>query len=305
MFPEFVAIDFESPNGSAYDVCAIGMTRFDAAGNVLDEYYSLIRPLGHLRGLFNHNAIKIHGIHPGDVLDAPYWHSIAGEVISFIGDSPLVAHDARSDRSMFFYACRRARITMPKNPWYCTLRLSRKALPELPRHGLSTVFDSLFPDESFKAHHAAADAWACGKIFATLGENFEKPDLDKACLLGPASRRGARIFGSATTQQKLFGDGDPAELTRLLDLVTKSTAFRDKKVSISPGLRQLDANSLAFMVRMGNGEVTHNINSSTDVLILGADEAIPAKLPDETLCITETEVPDFIEAGTLHRLASD
>ncbi|MDO4911270.1 MAG: exonuclease domain-containing protein [Corynebacterium sp.] len=297
MFPEFVAIDFESPNGSPYDVCAVGMTRFDMSGDVKDEYYSLVRPAGHLNTVFNPHAIRVHNIYPEDVVDAPYWEHIAHDVHSFIGDTPLVAHSARSDRSMFFYASRRARLAMPRNPWYCTLKLSSELLPEQERYSLHNVFDKLFPDQDFEAHKADQDAWACGKIFSQLApQTGDIATLDSICKLGPMHTSKSKA--PAQSSQRILSI-DPDEFAALLGQVAESSAFNGKNVYLSTKTSEIDNNSLALLVRMGGGTTQHRISNQTQVIILGANDPMPAKIPDQALCISELEIADFIDAGAL------
>ena len=66
----FVTIDFETANQMPQSACSVGLARFDESGQVLDTFYSLMKPpLGYDR-FFGRN-IEIHGIRPADVKDAP------------------------------------------------------------------------------------------------------------------------------------------------------------------------------------------------------------------------------------------
>ena len=41
---EFIAIDFETANRYNHSAVSVGLARMDHKGNVLDSYYTLIRP---------------------------------------------------------------------------------------------------------------------------------------------------------------------------------------------------------------------------------------------------------------------
>ena len=71
---------------------------------------------------------KLHGIKWSDVQNSPRFEQVVNALLGFIGDSPLVAHAAISDRRMLFSDMRLAGIPVPENNWYCTARLMRSIL---------------------------------------------------------------------------------------------------------------------------------------------------------------------------------
>ena len=64
-------------------------------GKVKDTYQTLINPEQHIRK----SSIAIHGITEDMVADAPKESEILGEILDFIGDAPIVAHNAIFDYS--------------------------------------------------------------------------------------------------------------------------------------------------------------------------------------------------------------
>ena len=40
----FTTIDFETANQMPQSACSVGLAKFDECGNVLDRFYSLIKP---------------------------------------------------------------------------------------------------------------------------------------------------------------------------------------------------------------------------------------------------------------------
>ena len=67
---KLTAIDFETANGNAASVCAVGISVMED-GAVEEKYYSLIRPEKNV-SWFAPGNISIHGIYPDDVKDALY-----------------------------------------------------------------------------------------------------------------------------------------------------------------------------------------------------------------------------------------
>ena len=122
----FVAIDFETANSFRGSVCELGLVRV-IDGIVDDSFAVLVKPHAdhsHFDGI----NVSIHGIHPTDVLAAEEFDTLWPALESFIGDFPLVAHNAAFDigalRELFaLYA-----IEVPTIYYFCSLALSRRAL---------------------------------------------------------------------------------------------------------------------------------------------------------------------------------
>ena len=69
---DFSAIDFETATSSRNSACSVAVV--DVKDNIIiDKYYTLLKPPGLKFNWFN---IKIHGIHPDDVQDAPTFKDI-------------------------------------------------------------------------------------------------------------------------------------------------------------------------------------------------------------------------------------
>ena len=64
-------------------------------GKVKDEFQTLIYPQQHIRK----SSIAIHGITQDMVADAPTEEEIMPKILEFIGDYPIVAHNAIFDYS--------------------------------------------------------------------------------------------------------------------------------------------------------------------------------------------------------------
>lgn len=174
----FVTIDFETANSFPQSACSVGLAKFDSDGNVIDTYYSLIKPPHGFDTFYAHN-IEIHGIHPRDVSQAPDFAYIWPEIEYFIGDDFVVAHNAQFDMNVLKSLISCFDLPEPEIKYLCSLRISRKIWPNLPSHALTALSEHFGFD--YNAHNALDDAVNCGKVFirACNGRLFELTDLRK------------------------------------------------------------------------------------------------------------------------------
>lgn len=157
---DFTAIDFETANSHAASACAVGLVRV-RDGVVVDRESWLIRPpAGHDEFLrFN---IKIHGITPEMVTDAPEWGEQLPRLIEFIGDDIAVAHNAGFDMGVIRGACHATVTRTPKLRYLCSVQVSRKTY-DIPSHRLPLAAAAAGFGQ-FAHHEALADAEACAAI---------------------------------------------------------------------------------------------------------------------------------------------
>lgn len=158
----FVTIDFETANQYPQSACSVGLVRFDSEGNILDTFYSLIKPP---RGFdrFNAHNIEIHSITPSDVRESHDFAYLWSEIEYFIGDDFLVAHNASFDMGVLTSLLEYFEIEKPEIRYLCSLRISRKVWPGLPSHALTFLSEHFGYD--YNAHNALEDAVNCGKVF--------------------------------------------------------------------------------------------------------------------------------------------
>ena len=89
-----------------------------------------------------------------------------GELVSFIGKSPLVAHNARFDGGFLRAACLRAGRPLPGIPLFDTCLLARRLWPEWRSYRLARVLESLGLRRD-DLHRALGDAFACRDVFVS------------------------------------------------------------------------------------------------------------------------------------------
>ena len=160
---DFSAIDFETATSSRSSACSVAVV--DVKDNIIvDKYYTLLKPPGLKFNWFN---IKIHGIHPDDVQDAPTFKDIWPDLRKHLEGHYVVAHNAVFDMSVLRAELRHAAISIPDIHYCCTVKMSQHAWPKLESHKLDVVGKYLNVD--FKHHDALEDARACAAIPIAAG----------------------------------------------------------------------------------------------------------------------------------------
>ncbi|MDR2490574.1 MAG: 3'-5' exonuclease [Spirochaetaceae bacterium] len=155
----FVSIDFETAKYSRESACSVGLVKY-IDGKKTDCLYSLIRPpFLYIRPDFT----EIHGLTVDDVKDAPVFADVwQCAVKPFIKGFPLVAHNAQFDMGVLRAALEWYGIKVPRQPYFCTLKLSRRVWPELKSHALTALAKTF--GIIYNAHNALDDAETCGKL---------------------------------------------------------------------------------------------------------------------------------------------
>ena len=140
------------------------------------------------------DAIRVHGITDDKVRDAPLFRDICAELMEFIGDAPVIAHNAAFDRSFIDHEMRLCgHLLMAEGRWIDTLKLAQTRFPGMPnsldalckRYKISLVERSL--------HGALIDARLLAEVYLELRGGKERV-LD---LTSRKSTEAAAAFAAA------------------------------------------------------------------------------------------------------------
>lgn len=160
------AIDFETANSSPASVCSVGISTMEE-GIVEERYYTLIRPEDNVCQ-FNYWNMKIHGIHPEDVIDAPCFSQVLMEMTPYLESGIVCAHNARFDMGCLRASCANTNQPLPSIRWFDTVQLAQHVWPQLPHHRLDDMCSYLGVE--LNHHNAASDAYGCLMIAANAME---------------------------------------------------------------------------------------------------------------------------------------
>ncbi|WP_282708845.1 3'-5' exonuclease [Ligilactobacillus sp. Marseille-Q7487] len=170
----FVALDFETASPKRHSACSLALTVVQN-NQIVDELYSLIKP----ETEFSPYNIKIHGITPQMVAQAPKFPELWPHIAPFFGpDKLIVAHNAPFDCSVLKKTLEYYQITPPNFLALDTVKTCRHYFSDLPNHKLNTVCQQL--QISLEHHHNALDdSLACAKILLYQVQKFGIDDLNK------------------------------------------------------------------------------------------------------------------------------
>ena len=168
---DFVVVDVEATGAKTPPNRLIELGAYRIRGaRVVDKFVTLVNPEIPIPRF----VASLTGISNDMVKDAPVFADVAPRWLDFVSDSVLVAHNAPFDTSFLNHEISRVypghRMV---NPHLCTVRLSRRALPDLSNHRLDTIADH-FSIPIASRHRAGSDALATAEIFILLLTELEE-----------------------------------------------------------------------------------------------------------------------------------
>ena len=115
------------------------------------------------------DAEGVHGLSTAFLTGQPIFEAVIDDFLAFIGDAPLVAHNAAFDMEFLNWELRRARLpVIPASRAVCTLELSRKKHPGA-KHSLDALCTRYGIDLSARAKHGALiDAELLARVYVEL-----------------------------------------------------------------------------------------------------------------------------------------
>src|SRR5215510_3332915 len=168
---DFVVVDVEATGAKTPPnrLIELGAYRI-RAGRIVDKFLQLVNPEIPIPRF----VMTLTGISNDMVKRQPVFADVAPKWLDFVSDSVLVAHNAAFDTSFLNHEISRVypghRMV---NPHLCTVRLSRRAMPDLSNHRLETIA-SHFSIPIASRHRAGSDALATAEIFLQLLTKLEE-----------------------------------------------------------------------------------------------------------------------------------
>ena len=187
----FTAIDFETANEQRASACAVGVVRV-RGGRIVESFETLLRPR---EVRVDWGNFRVHGIAAERLHDAPTLADVWPQLLPYLHQQPVVAHNSAFDVSVLEYSCRDFGVPIPAFHALCSVKLARVAWPHLERHKLDHVAAHF--GIPLDHHDALSDARACAEITvrafrsgASLPLCFKQRELTAGL-----ARRAARAQG--------------------------------------------------------------------------------------------------------------
>ena len=170
---DFTAIDFETANGSPASPCAVGLIRVRDSKPVATLELLFRPPVPH--DWFSEGNIRVHGITPAMVQDAPAYSEVINQMLEFLDQDLLVAHNASFDMGVLAASAKAINHELPKLRYGCSLKIARKTY-NLESYRLNAVAYAIGHEE-FEHHNALADSDACARIVIHAAQRHGVQDL--------------------------------------------------------------------------------------------------------------------------------
>ena len=256
----YVGVDLETTGVEAGEdrIIEVAAVRV-VGGEVRDSMSTLVNPGREIPP----DVVYLTGITNADVSDAPPIDEVLPELADFVGDSPMVAHQAKFEIDFLTAAAGgRAELLPGRAGTFDTLALSRALLPRLPNHRLATLvrfFD--IPHE--RAHRASDDALAVARLFGKLLEVLDQ--------VGPAILKKMLALADSQTR-KLIKAALARSESRLDPFATPDHGLREGEL-----LRYDNARRLEVLRRASEEPVDIDLETLED--LFGEGGGIAARLP--------------------------
>ncbi len=138
-------------------------------GKIKDKYETLINPKQHIRK----SSMAVHGITQEMVADAPTEDEVMPKILEFIGDYPIVAHNAIFDYNFINEASKRLYNKPITNTRIDSQMLFKEVYPDLESHGLENLMNKF--DVKFDTRHRAmADTIGLAQAYPKLKKLYDK-----------------------------------------------------------------------------------------------------------------------------------
>jgi len=168
---KIVIIDFETTGLSpglgdrATEVAAVILED----NKIVDKFQSLMNAGITIPGYIQ----QLTGISNAMIRKAPSCQQVMRELAEFIGDSPLLAHNASFDTK--FLDAEWSRIDYKRRqPFACSMLLSRRIYPHFPDHKLGTLVRHLKLPTTGEYHRALADAEMTASLLIKIMFDIQK-----------------------------------------------------------------------------------------------------------------------------------
>jgi len=136
-------------------------------GRVVDRFQSLMNAGVRIPSFIT----QLTGISNAMVASAPDAARVMTEASRFVGNAPLVAHNASFDRK--FWVGELARLGLPApQPFACTMLVSRRLYPQAPNHKLGSLVDYHRLPRAGAAHRALADAEMAAELLGQIQQDL-------------------------------------------------------------------------------------------------------------------------------------
>lgn len=233
--PDFVVIDVETACSRVSSICQIGIVGF-RDGREVFAYETLLDPCDE----FSPFNTRIHGLCEDHVMNQPTFADVHAVVDAHLGGRITVAH-SMFDKGALAAACRVHERSAIEATWLDSVRVAKRAWPDLPSHRLNAL--TRFLGVKHRHHDALSDARAAGMVVVRA---IDHTGIDLAAWLKPAT------FGSVAAP-KPAPDGP----------------LKGERIAILGAPRH---GTLAHHLAQAGGKIVASVGMTTTMLVVSNDQ---------------------------------
>ncbi len=138
-------------------------------GKIVDRYQSLMNAGVRIPSYIE----ELTGIANAMIRNAPPVSEVMREVFDFVGDCPLVAHNASFDCKFWDAELARIRRTR-RQEFACSMLLARRLLPQAPSHKLGVLVEFANLPVAGRYHRALADAEMAASLLIHMEDELRR-----------------------------------------------------------------------------------------------------------------------------------
>lgn len=273
---DYIVLDIETTglNPEFAEIIEIAAVRYHL-GHEVDALELLIQPSGEL----DEDITDLTGITPEMLADAPSWGSVFPQIVEFLGDYPIVAHNARFDSRFLRLAYTDMGLVL-ENKIIDTLKLSRAAFPDMPNHKLATLKSEL-GIQAEVSHRAMPDVVTTAKLYRLCVDELLKRGIS------PTDK-------PKRSRKKSLSSKDVVPTVSVID---SSNPLFGKTLVFTGTLSIERRDAMQIAVNCG-AKVAGSVSGKTDFLIVGKQD--PAIVGDDGLSGKEEKAYALNERGRGH-----
>lgn len=172
---KFCVIDLETTGGNpdTEKIIEIGMVKIENR-KIVEERSFLVNPQKEIPDFVQ----KLTGIRKADVEHSPKIEEVIDEIITFIGDAILVAHNTSFDIPFLNGVLKKLQRPTMDNKVICTNIMTKYMIPDIMSSNLNYM-SSIFGISHSQAHRAIEDARATGMLLLKYMDIFESKNIRK------------------------------------------------------------------------------------------------------------------------------
>ncbi|HAS74280.1 MAG TPA: hypothetical protein DCS67_09070 [Clostridiales bacterium UBA8960] len=252
---KFTFFDVETPNYNNDRISSVGIVVVEDGITILEANY-LVNP----EVRFDPFNIKLTGITPFMVSDAPTFDVLWAELKPYFDGSIIVAHNATFDLGVLTMTLAHYGIEIPHFNYICTVVLAKRFL-RYRKNSLDYLCATL--GVLLERHHEAlSDARGCQGIFYHIVEHYGYSDDLVQTFYKPHLRGKSVVVRPQKTPVN--------QVKFTLASTTDSVQIRDKVFCLTGDFRFGSKTDVELFILARGGQVVNQVTRQVDYLLVGA-----------------------------------